>query len=196
MTTAAEPATAARQQARESSAAQDLEGLVRSDPAARGIRRRRCGRSTLASSGPGARSMRRKTARSASPRPARSTSTWPRASFCPSTRPRAPGTASRPSPGTRPARWCGATSIRVSSGITRTAAPSPRSSATSAATATSATGHQGPRRKRRPEAAHRPGAATHPFVKKTWPIRTSAWFHQAAQRTTARVARLCAAGRR
>jgi DNA topoisomerase IB len=44
MTIAAEPATAARQQASDAGAAQDLERLVRSDPAAGGIRRRRCGR--------------------------------------------------------------------------------------------------------------------------------------------------------
>jgi DNA topoisomerase IB len=44
MTTAAEPATAARQQARVSDAAEDLGELIRSDPAAGGIRRRRCGR--------------------------------------------------------------------------------------------------------------------------------------------------------
>lgn len=53
MTTAAEPATAAHQQAPESGAGEDQESLVRSDPAAGGIRRRRCGRSALASSGPG-----------------------------------------------------------------------------------------------------------------------------------------------
>jgi DNA topoisomerase IB len=44
MTIAAEPATAARQQASDAGAAQDLGRLVRSDPVAGGIRRRRCGR--------------------------------------------------------------------------------------------------------------------------------------------------------
>jgi hypothetical protein len=44
MTMAAEPATAARQLASDAGAAQDLGRLVRSDPAAGGIRRRRCGR--------------------------------------------------------------------------------------------------------------------------------------------------------
>ena len=44
MTTAAEPATAARQQARDTDAAEDLGELICSDPAAGGIRRRRCGR--------------------------------------------------------------------------------------------------------------------------------------------------------
>ena len=44
MTIAVEPATAARQQASDVGAAQDRDRLVRSDPAAGGIRRRRCGR--------------------------------------------------------------------------------------------------------------------------------------------------------
>jgi DNA topoisomerase IB len=54
MTIAAEPATAARQQASDAGAAQYLERLVRSDPAAGGMRRRRCGRGfrCLAASGP------------------------------------------------------------------------------------------------------------------------------------------------
>jgi hypothetical protein len=44
---------------------------------------------------PGGEEYAKKTARSASPRSARSTSTWPGASSCSSTRPRAPSTASR-----------------------------------------------------------------------------------------------------
>jgi DNA topoisomerase I len=44
MTITAEPTTAARPQASDVGAAQYLERLVRSDPAAGGIRRRRCGR--------------------------------------------------------------------------------------------------------------------------------------------------------
>jgi hypothetical protein len=48
MRIAAEPATAARQQASDAGAVPDLESLVRSDPAAGGVRRRHGGRTIAA----------------------------------------------------------------------------------------------------------------------------------------------------